>query len=277
MGALTSGCGSMAQVDPAAGEDSTSAPLGATRSEPDATRPQPDAKGALVASAKLPSGHTLEFYDFESAALVSESGEAYSNPEFNPTEPIEPGQLVDIWTRFSPDTPVPDALVKLQERLLTLPGPYEPPTKPDAQAGGSGSLNVNGLNGPLVGQVQPMSSSDCNNGCCNAEWLLTFRQCAGYGTYSWFLYNYFTSYANGTNIFQYDGLVCSASGTSSYTVAVSGGVGGTWLVPQATWRSYYWLAAYNMIWGWDTQAIYSVVNEPSSPHLHTYCGDFYHK
>lgn len=219
---------------------------------------------APVASVTLTAGHVVEFYDFGTTALIVETAPAYTPPAYNHTGPTSPDQLASIWTRVAPGRPVPAALSALQHRLTSLPAtPAAPPVTvavvPESHQGGA---KLPGLIG-----AAPVG---CNNGCCDFNWLSTLGQCQGGYDFSWFLYNYGWTYANSTNDIIYDGLVCSAQGTSVYSVSV-GGSGGTWSVPQATYRWFSWTAGWS-IFGFNAQNMSSSVNSSTNSHLHTYCG-----
>lgn len=213
----------------------------------------------LVASLKLRSGQVIDFYDYGSSALVVESGAAYMTPALPNTKESIPGdQIVNLWTLLAPETPVPAALADLQRRLASLPSYSEAaPAMP--------SLDTGGAKSSISGSAVPNAPVGCNNGCCDFNWLSTLTECQGHYFYSWFLYNYGWSFANSSNDALYQGLVCSAVGTSIFTVSV-GGSGGTWSVPQATYRWFHWTA------GSTRQSMTSSVNSSSAQHLHTYCG-----
>jgi hypothetical protein len=217
----------------------------------------------LIASLKLKSGHVLEFYDFGQAVLITEAGAAYTSPALNSAGSTSADQLTDIWTRLAPEVPVPAALQDLQRRLTSLPADSsESEIAPSSNSGGARIASL--------GTARPSAQVGCNNGCCDATWLLTLGECQGTGwDFSWFLYNYGWSSANSTHIGFYDGLVCSAQGTSTYSVDI-GGSGGTWSVPEATYRWFRWWELSPF--GWGARNSSSSVNSPSDQHLHTYCG-----
>jgi hypothetical protein len=214
--------------------------------------------GPLVASLKLASGQVIDFYDYGSNALIVESGTAYATPALpNTRDAIARDQLVSLWTHLSPETPVPAALESLQHRLMSLPAASDAvPAMPSLKTGGAKLANLGPITSAPVG---------CNNGCCDFNWLSTFAECQGNYSFSWFLFNYGWSFASNGSAALYQGLVCSASGTSTYSVSV-GGSGGTWSVPQATYRWFHWTT------GFFRQSMTSSVNSSGNQHLHTYCG-----
>jgi hypothetical protein len=240
--------------------------------------PTPEAPPTPVATLPLEGGSVLEFYDFGTGAVVSETGLAGVKPRFNPQGALgsqgaaDATQLVSIWESMASHRAVPQALIDLQQRLSTLP--------PEAVEAADVPLVVDGK--PLA-ERQPSPRGDdllaapsgCNNGCCDYEWLSTLPQCQGNGDYSWFLYNYGYSHANSGSVGMYRGLVCSAEGTSTYRVAVTGG-GGTWSIPEAYYRTYFWMAGTtcNPFCHYATKTVSSSVNGSGDQHLHTYCGNF---
>lgn len=217
----------------------------------------------LVASLKLKSGQVIDFYDFGQAALIVESGAAYMTPAFQSRGPSAPDQLVNVWTRLAPDVPVPAALGEFQQRLMSSPpAPAGSPSVAVSDAGGDKQRS---------GSVIANAPVGCDNGCCDAAWLATLWPCSGGWDYSWFLYNYGWTWASSSDDDFHDGLVCSAQGTSTYSVNI-GGSGGTWSVPQATYRTFSWVAGFEFLLGWQPRSLSSSVNSSSNSHLHTYCG-----
>lgn len=232
------------------------------RSEPEAlarVEGEVSTSAPLVASLTLTSGQVLDFYDFGTTALIVETGAAYMSPVLNSKDSIPPDQIVNIWTRLAPGIPVPAALETLQHRLTSLPmDPSAPHVVP--------SFHTDGKKIETFGNATLSAPVGCSNGCCDFSWLSTLVECQGGYLYSWFLYNYGWSYANGSNIALYNGLVCAAQGTSTYTVQIAGS-GGTWSVPQATYRWFHWTSG-------SRRSMSSTVNSASATHLHTYCGGF---
>lgn len=236
--------------------------LGCATSADDQSEPPADPAGVSdappVASLKLHSGQVIDFYDYGTNALIVESGAAYMTPALpNTREAIARDQIVSLWTRLAPETPVPAALEGLQRRLVSLPlYPEAAPAVPSLDTGGAKQLS---------GIVIPNAPVGCNNGCCDFSWLSTLAECQGNYSFSWFLFNYGWSFSNSSNDALYQGLVCSAAGTSTFSVSV-GGSGGTWSVPEATYRWFHWTS------GLFRQSMTSSVNSSSNQHLHTYCG-----
>lgn len=225
----------------------------------------------LVASLTLANGNTLEFYDFDEGAVVSETGEAYVDPMYE-DQGEDASHLLDIWDRYANGAAPPAKLEALQDRLT------DPDRKPSQGTGTQGETAVGqgvapGAAAPS-GPVQIESPVGCNNGCCDYDWLSTFSECDGSGwDFSWFDYNLGYGYRAANDIIWYHGMVCSANGTSSYNVNISG-AGGSWSIAQAHYRTYHWLAPYDWFWcaGYCGRNMTSSVNSSTNQHLHTYCG-----
>jgi hypothetical protein len=221
-----------------------------------------------IASLEFENGNVLEFYDFVHGVMVVERGRAYTRPVFRGGSE-HAGQLEQIWRRLSPDTPVPSALIELQGRMTEE-------SDPSANTNDSDAPGVEAVAEPDIGgwsPVQTKAPQGCNNGCCDYQWLATFAECQGGWDYSWFLYNYGATWANVDDIILYGGLVCAATGTSTFRVNIEGS-GGVWSVAQGTWNSYFWIAAFKPVIcaGYCGKNLRSSVNTQSSQHLHTYCG-----
>ena len=122
----------------------------------------------------------------------------------------------------------------------------------------------------------PAAPVGCNNGCCDEAWLYTLAECyQANWNYYWFLYNYGWSTLTSTFDAEVEGLVCSAQGTSTFSMNI-GGSGGTWSVPEATYRWYHWTAGTDFWGGPIPKDTSSSVNSAASQHLHTFCGHLDH-
>lgn len=226
-----------------------------------------------IADLVLSNGNTLEFYDFGSGVLVSELGKAGITPTLDshkPPEALEKSpsagdKLKALWQSVAPDQEMPASLRNIQTRWAN--SGLMPPamSKPRVSPVFSGIPFESRMSSPnlLPKAAAPVG---CNNGCCDEAWLRTLSQCNLHLDYSWFLFNYGYSYANTNGVDWFRGLVCSANGTSSWKVNVSDGSGGTWSIPQAHYRTYYWIA------GLIDRDVRSSVNTSSNQALHTYCG-----
>ena len=229
-----------------------------------ALAPGSGSPATLVAALKLEGGHVIEFHDFGSSALIVEAAAAYTPPVLDSAEPTS-DQLVSIWTRLAPGTSVPPALQELQRRLTNLPAGSAAPKVLSRPVFGGDAIGRSGA-------ALPAAPVGCNNGCCDASWLSTLAECQGGGwSFNWFLYNYGWSTSNGGSNREYQGLVCSALGTSTFSVNI-GGSGGTWSVPEATYRWFHWVAGTDIFGNPNRQSLASSVNSASFTHLHTYCG-----
>jgi hypothetical protein len=236
----------------------------------------PDATPKPAATLDLPSGNTLEFYDFQSGALVVESGKAGVKAYLGSESPAEtlakrsadPGlQLAALWNSASAGAPLPKALSLMQERWKNPPaGKSVRPAAPTLGAAGQPFTLPQAPKATLAKAAAPVG---CNNGCCDYEWLATLGQCQGADwPISWFLFNYGYSYSNYEDTEYVNGLVCAANGNSSWKMSV-GGSGGTWTVTPAHYKTWRWLA------GWFDEDMRSSVNSSASQALHTYCGVLY--
>src|SRR6516162_1240692 len=93
------------------GDDSQQAPVpDLTESTSGALTTQSNAPPTLVASLKVASGNTIEFYDFGGNAMISETGAAYTPPTLNSQSGLRGARVVDVWTALAPNTPIPSAL-----------------------------------------------------------------------------------------------------------------------------------------------------------------------
>lgn len=176
-----------------------------------------------------------------------------------------------MWEELAHGLPVPAELIALQERLTTSYQPREPVSTKRTKRPPPGSDPRGGAGG---GNDLPTIESWCGNGCCDYAWL-TANLCPSLSyDASWFLLDYGWSYANYNDIFLYHGNVCAAWGTSTYSVWLGDGSGGTWSVPQATYRNFHWLAAFSIFWcaGYCGEDMTSSVNNSSYQQSHTYCG-----
>jgi hypothetical protein len=225
-----------------------------------------------VASLRLGNGNEVHFYDFGTTALVTETGAAYTKPALDEPE-IPAGELVNLWRKLAPEQPAPEALIALQNRLVqaNIDNPASNARasrsdKPISETGGIPSISS---------RIEPAlrTLEGCNNGCCDREWLQTLSTCSYTGWSSrWFLFNYGYSYANRGDIFNFRGLVCAATGTSSWSVHV-GSYNKNFQVSEATYTTWSWTGG-SSIWcgGMCGEDMTSTVNTSSARHLHTYCG-----
>lgn len=258
--------------------------MGCTQSENDAastiTPPSqaeiandPSATPVPVASLALPNGSNLEFFDFESGVLITESGLAGTPrglTEMNSPHALEKQAAFDdrlgaIWRGLANGKPVPKALLDIQERWRNPALRPQAPIKPVITKEAAGIPSApQSREIPALGKTA--APNGCNNGCCDYEWLSTFHECKGGHDYSWFLYNYGYSYANIDDVDVFEGLVCAATGNSTWKVRMGDGKGGTWTITPAHYKTWWW------VYGWFDEDLRSSVNTSTSQALHTYCG-----
>lgn len=204
-----------------------------TSSDPAVTG-SPSSTPTPVATLKLTTGHVVEFYDVGGGALIVETGAAYTPLAVSSADPISAGRLSGLWSRLAPGTPVPPALTDLDHRQMISPGPAVPQIVPSSNAG-RGRVAA-------TGTARPTVLEGCNNGCCDRDWLSTFAECQGANwSEHWFNVNVIFGEAFYPGVVNFQGLICAAVGTSTFSVSI-GGSGGTWDVPEATYRWYHWTA-----------------------------------
>lgn len=232
-----------------------------------------------VARLPLKNGNVLEFYEFQRGAILSEVGRAYSDQLFD-GRGKDARDLVETWRSLRPDLDVPPALIRLQERLTTPSeshatimsasdsgrGGQRAPERASTTEGRAGGSR------PATGDVTAMSG--CGNGCCDYSWLSQQYECYAQSDAEWFLFQYGYSIINYNQIQIYKGMVCAATGTSTYSIQMSNGTGGTWSVLQGWYRTYSWYAAYDWAWCWGPcgENMTSSVNNSWTWRDHTYCG-----
>jgi hypothetical protein len=271
LSAAASACSGAPDTGAESGNDDNA--LAAQDASDAASSSKPSTTPTPVAALTLKNGNTVEFYDFGAAGLVMESGAAYTKPVVTGNQRISPEELVPTWNKIADGAPVPAALQQLQERLMHQSGtPNSEASKELAPS--KGAVRLSESPEAQSPQISARSLDGCTNGCCDYDWLSTFSQCQNPEDYSWFLFNYGTTWENsGDDVQAYVGMVCSASGTSTFHVAI-GSAGGNWTVPEATWRSFSW-SAYCPWWGCYDDPARTSVNSTTDMHLHTYCGGWY--
>jgi hypothetical protein len=241
-----------------------------------------------VASIELTNGNVVEIYDFDDRVLVSEVGRAYVAP-MGPeaTALANKNRLVDLFTTLRPDIPVPPALVQLQSRLSVDDSPIDTvrvqsvasqPMQVTTAGVASGAVTgapaaaASSMNGKdsAGGGYGVQSDNACSNGCCDDTWLKN-NICSGLSgyNYSWYLFDYGWSYENSGSISDFYGAACAGIGTSLYTVSIQDGSGGSWSVPEGTYRTFGW---HKCLFGCFNDWEHSTVNSQADQHLHTYCG-----
>lgn len=157
----------------------------------------------LVASLALENGNTLDFYDLGSSALIAERGHVDSAPLYTPSGE-GPERLVATWDRFARGRAAPPALFALQERLMHYDGPA-------SFRGATATLEPSLPDVTADAPARGLEKSQCNNGCCNRDWLLqTFPLCRT-APHQFFIFDEPSPAKNGDDIMQMSGFVCAAS------------------------------------------------------------------
>ncbi len=210
---------------------------------------------------------TVELYDLPSGVLVMETGVAGRSQPVLPAhrELLDAKRFVDLFVALRPDLEVPAALRTLESKAQSA-RPTKSATRTQSRAlppeqGGSASF--------------AHADNACNNGCCDQNWLNS-NLCGNFGGYhyNWFLFDYGWSYENDGSTDFYNAAVCAGTGTSTFNVSIGDGSGGTWSVPGATYRTYYWLAGCYFLDCPDYQWVHTSVNSQAHQALHSYCGAF---
>lgn len=234
-----------------------------------------------VAQIALPDGHAFEFYDFGQDVLISELGKAGTEIYFN--EANEPKALLKngvartellshVWKSINPKVSVPKSLLDIQARWKIAPVSQPAPATLEAMPFEAKGVSMNASQENPSSLQKSAAPVGCNNGCCDYQWLSTFKECKVVHHYNWFLYNYGYTWANSGDVDYYEGMACSAAGTSTFKMNMSDGTGFNLPVPQATYRRLTWTSGF---WGFN-RTMTSSVNSSANQHLHTYCGGINH-
>ena len=132
----------------------------------------PSATPTPVATIVLPNGNNLEFYDFGSAVMISESGLAGTAPGVSATNSprvLEKQAAIDdrlaaIWRGLAKDKPVPKALLDIQARWKNPALRPQPISKPAISQEVSGiPMGPRPMQSPALGKTA--APQGCNNGC----------------------------------------------------------------------------------------------------------------
>ena len=231
-----------------------------------------DETPVALASLTLSTGQVIELFDLDGQAVVSESGEAGQPVVLDKMGEWRGNRLVNLWRSLAPDRAVPTAVASMQERLLRGDGP-DLARAPKVRV----APEITGLEVDQVPAETPEGTLaapvGCNNGCCDYEWLATFAACAGSGyDYQWFHYNYGWSSVKVYDASVYRTFACAAIGSSKFQVSVEGGGGGSWTLPE---RSYRTVRVVGPVCCNDPD-ISSKVNSQAAPALHTHCGALFY-
>jgi hypothetical protein len=259
----------------------------------DSTAPTVSGTPAPLVSMEMRNGNTVEIYDFDTGALVTERGVPPTQPVMGKSLNLPRGadHLVDLFVALRPYAKdplaqVPDKLIALQARLTGLS--QAPPPQDTARVTAAlssttqakGSRPTGGATLLSEGGVMTNSPVGCNNGCCDWQWEHTIYPCnqncsgngfcnEGGGTWGWNWFNIGTGTANKGGTEDYVGFVCSAQGTSSWSIQIGDGTNKLFQVNEATYLIYSWDTG---IFGIDRQV--NTNTNAQTQHLHTYCGWF---
>lgn len=267
-------------VDPS--EESASNEMKASTAASRYSDPALEDHPPAAVTIELENGNVVEIYDFADVPLVVESGVAGVTPALPELKHlVKQNRLVELFSALRPDLRVPSKVATLERAFAEkarLHSDDPPQIREELRAADQGmaaSRDGAGLTAPDVGGqrfgegpgLQTKQLIGCNNGCCDPVW--TAQEPCAHGNpvdYSWFLFNYGWSYANGSGALIVDTATCAAIGTSTFTVSISDGSGGTWSVLEAHYKTFWWGA-----WFYN-RSYSSTVNTASNQHLHTHCG-----
>lgn len=244
----------------------------ATVTAPAAPIGQTSSGQAPVLTFQIANGNQISIYDFGKDALITESGLAHTDPVLAKERAKNPTQLTDLVLALRPDLPIPQALTDLQSRLAKVTASTPPISEADVSRA---APVLEG--GPLVapktiassGGIHPDTDVGCNNGCCDPDWTansLCKPYVTGHNYYYLFNYNWSHEYLN--NIRSWAGTVCSAVGTSTWTLNGSGVTTTTFTVPEAHYLGASWW--YQGLW--LAGSMNSNANSAANPHLNMQCG-----
>jgi hypothetical protein len=236
-------------------------------------------EGELVASLQLENGNRLEFYDFGDGVLVGESGDAYARPLFEYAGE-GPEELTAIWTKFARGQAVPRDLIALQERLLR--GAASVPMPGDSASGAATPAALPDDPGDhdwAPSEGASIDKSNCRNGCCNRDWLLSeFSLCHTehrFADRQWFAFDQPSPQVSANDVFQFQGLVCAANSSATWDVTIGGRLR-RFSIPQGHFQGFSWIAGVAAdLSPWNEkniQTIVRTVNGPNTIGTASYCG-----
>ncbi len=195
-------------------------PIGCAGDEESA--PLPPDSSAPIASVALDNGNQIEFYEpSPGVLLVSELGTAGVAPlatsQRNP---------VELYRELAPGAPVPAALLAAQERSERLP----PGAAPKLTAGAAEPSMV----------APPPAASFIDNLGCDDAWFNT-NFCPNGTDWQLCLLNQWNgAYAYRSSVDWVRHAVCADVGDVTLRVAMGDGAGGSWSVPQGSYRTFTW-------------------------------------
>lgn len=245
-----------------------------------------------IASIALENGNVVEFYDFGSGVLMSETGKAYSPPATEGIPREKRRNVIDIWEHLAPNQPVPASLVAARtssERIapssseLTVAAPGVQPIQSGPSTNPIPTASTKSHAGSTDGaefEGQGDSPGSCGNGCCDATWLHNSFYACNSGEWNWFLFDYGWSWADtGSDVYLGYFMACAATGWSYYQIHIYNEGWWDWWVPQQTYRTFQWIADMYFcipeITCYDDQRITAAVNINQQHNRHTQCGAVY--
>lgn len=216
-----------------------------------------------VAALNFPSGQSIEFFDLGNRALISETGSAGMPQMWKGGAKIEPDDLLNVWSRFSPKAPPPETLRKLHARLMNAPRTRQPRQAPQTES--------------IQTPYQPVAThlpegtvaapQGCNNGCCDERWLKTFIECGEQGDFYWYYPAATKSSGKADDAFHFRGMVCAAVGPSSHRFHLEGKRDVTVTLQEGRYRTIGATGTF-----FDDPNIGSYVNERGPQNRHAHCG-----
>jgi hypothetical protein len=241
-------------------------------STPDQTTPvQASRLPPPLAEIRQENGNTISFYDLGGNSVITGEGPA-GNPAALPANMREMDSMtvLEAWNRLSGGQAAPQPLVDFQKRLAANPAP-----PPDVKVTRTAPQQVDE---GLPAEDAPLDTPDgtlaapvgCNNGCCDQDWMKSaFTECQNWLDTRWMSFNYLYSHSWRSNVNSASVFLCSASGTSEWTLTISGT--GPWIysVGEARYLQWYW---HRGSWDFAPRTVDSWVNTQSNQHLHTQCG-----
>jgi hypothetical protein len=242
--------------------------------QPAATAEPVEEHPAAALSFNLDNGNTIELFDIKGNVLVSETGPAGQNPALRAAKAAAGGSLVSLFHILKPNAEMPQMLADLDARMAQAPALTDDaePVEEDSRAGAPIVSTATTIDDG-VQREQSAVLQGCSNGCCDPDWTLNYL-CNTVAdidnrvvSYSWYDFDWGWSQVKlNSRTYSYDGIACSAVGTSQYTVSISGGGGGSWSVAEGYWREFDWWIRH------DTRSITAGVNSSGNQHLHMFCG-----
>jgi hypothetical protein len=166
----------------------------------------------LVAATDLPNGHRFEVYDFGTAAIVLEHGDARVAPAYDPaTSRFKP--VTEVWSRLSGTVP-PPALSDLEAKLARLPK-VERPQPPVAEE----QVVAQDVDPVGVTAAPLLVPGACGNVCCDLDAMSQVRECQGSDTVvSWFQFEKQGPNKNLDNVWNFVGFGCGSYGGKFYVM-----------------------------------------------------------